>query len=428
VRLRMALYTRRGVAYAHRLKQVAENLPMSEPTGRRINPPLIVAFAVFIVMAAPVGILNVVWEPIAGDYLQPFESLGVLLSMYTLGRLIGTFGAGRMIVRFGLFRVLAAGTLISAGGLAGYVLSDTWPLMLMSAFMLALGWGSVDISMNVYIAANHRPGMIAFLHASYGVGLTIGPVIAALVISTLGGSWRLSYFAVLIGLLALLAWIVAIRAQWVLPHAELSADGRTPVKAPGPWATLALPLMGGWIVFAFVYGGIEVGTGQLATTLLTEARGLDAATASAWISVYWGIFTVGRIIIGIVGSRIRVHVVLIVSMAVAMIGTLLLMLPGVTWALPGLLLTGAGLAAIFPTVVGSLPRWFGVNHAPNAIGFTIGVASAGTAVLPGIGAFIAVRLGFESIGAFLVVLVFALGALYSINALRQQSRNMRGVT
>ncbi|MBK9125571.1 MAG: MFS transporter [Chloroflexi bacterium] len=398
---------------------------MPEPIGRRVNPPLIVAFAVFVVMAAPVGILNVAWEPMAGDFAQPFETLGVLLSMYTIGRLIGTFAAGRMIVRFGLFRVLAAGTLVSAIGLAGYVLSGAWPLMLASAFTLALGWGTVDISMNVYIAANHRPGIIAFLHASYGVGLTLGPIIAALFITALDGSWRLSYIVVLVGLLALLGWTVAIRTQWTLPRAELSEDGQTPVKAPGLWATLALPLMVGWIVFAFVYGGIEVGTGQLAGTLLTDSRGLDPATAGTWISVYWGIFTVGRVVIGVIGNRVRVHVVLIASMIVTLIGTVLLMLPGLNLALPGLLLIGAGLAAVFPSVVGSLPRWFGVNHAPNAIGFTIGVASAGTAVLPGIGAFVAARLGFESIGVFLVVLAVSLTALYAVNGFRMFARAHR---
>lgn len=390
----------------------------AHPPARRVNPPLIVAFAVFIVMAAPVGILNVAWEPLAGDFAQPFETLGVLLGMYTLGRLIGTFSAGRMIVRFGLFRALAAGMLVSAAGLAGYVFSGAWPLLLASAFTLALGWGTVDISMNVYIAANHRPGIIAFLHASYGVGLTAGPIIAALFITSLGGSWRWSYVVVLIGLVGLLAWTVAIRAQWTLPPGELAADGQTPVKAPGLGATLALPLMVGWIVFAFVYGGIEVSTGQLASTLLIDSRGLDPATAGTWISLYWGIFTVGRVVIGVVGGRMRVHTVLIASMVVTLIGTLLLMLPGLSLALPGLLLIGAGLAAVFPSVVGSLPRWFGVNHAPNAIGFTIGVASAGTAVLPGIGAFVAARFGFEVIGMFLVALAVSLTALYTINAAR----------
>ena len=60
------------------------------------------------------------------------------------------------------------------------------------------------------------------------------------------------------------------------------------------------------MAFFFVYGGVELGTGQLANTLLIESRGTcRKVTASSWVSVYWASFTVGRITMGLLALRLR---------------------------------------------------------------------------------------------------------------------------
>jgi fucose permease len=98
--------------------------------------------------------------------------------------------------------------------------------------------------------------------------------------------------------------------------------------------------------------------------------------------------------------------------AFAAVGALLLALPGLNLALPGLLLTGIALAGVFPTLISAIPQRFGLDHAPNVIGFTLASANVGIAILPGLGAFIAARAGFETIGVFIVAMAVLLFASY----------------
>ena len=44
---------------------------------------------------------------------------------------------------------------------------------------------------------------------------------------------------------------------------------------------------------------MEVGVGQWSATLLIEGRGINVETAGRWVGVYWGAFTVGRILFGL---------------------------------------------------------------------------------------------------------------------------------
>ncbi len=404
------------------------------------NAPLVIAFMLFIALAIPSSILNLAWEYMHAELGQSYDALGVLLLFFTAGRILSTFFAGRALARLGMWRSVILGMTLVLLGLFGMLLSPSWPVLLAANFASAYGWGMMDIGVNLYIAARRWKGIINFLHASYGIGLTLGPLLVTLVVVRLGYNWRWSYLAPL--LIMLLLWILTLvsRDQWVLPgegesegqitdaamlaQAE-NADPKTEdpaiaAAAKGSHsgasirATLLLPIMGPWLLFALIYAGFEVGTGQLSSDLLIKSRGLDAETASTWISLYWAAFTGGRFLSGFVAGRVSERAQILVYTAFAAIGALLLARPGLDLALPGLLLTGVALAGVFPTLISVIPQRFGLDHAPNIIGFTLASANVGIAILPGLGAFIAARAGFESIGLFIVAMAVLLIASYGL--------------
>lgn len=404
------------------------------------NAPLVIAFMLFIALAIPSSILNLAWEYMHAELGQSYDALGVLLLFFTAGRILSTFFAGRALARLGMWRSVILGMTLVLFGLFGMLLSPSWPVLLAANFASAYGWGMMDIGVNLYIAARRWKGIINFLHASYGIGLTLGPLLVTLVVVRLGYNWRWSYLAPL--LIMLLLWILTLvsRDQWVLPgegesegqitdaamlaQAE-NADPKTEdpaitAAAKGSHsgasirATLLLPIMGPWLLFALIYAGFEVGTGQLSSDLLIKSRGLDAETASTWISLYWAAFTGGRFLSGFVAGRVSERAQILVYTAFAAIGALLLARPGLDLALPGLLLTGVALAGVFPTLISVIPQRFGLDHAPNIIGFTLASANVGIAILPGLGAFIAARAGFESIGLFIVAMAVLLIASYGL--------------
>ena len=420
---------------------------LSRATG---NAPLVIAFMLFIALAIPNSILNLAWEYMHTELGQSYDALGVLLLFFTAGRILSTFFAGRALARLGMWRSVILGMTLVLLGLLGMTLSPSWPVLLIANFVSAYGWGMMDIGINLYIAARRWKGIINFLHASYGIGLTLGPLLVTLVVVRLGYNWRWSYVVPLLIMFVLWVLTIVSRKQWVLPANEgerengrgeseeqreewitdtallaqaENADMKTEdpaITAASPSSsigasirsTLLLPIMGPWLLFALLYAGFEVGTGQLSSDLLIKSRGLDAETASTWISLYWAAFTGGRFLSGFIAGRVTERAQILAYTGFAVVGAILLALPGLNLALPGLLLTGVSLAGIFPTLISVIPQRFGLDHAPNAIGFTLASANAGIAILPGFGAFIAARAGFEAIGPFIVAMGLLLISSY----------------
>ena len=91
-----------------------------------------------------------------------------------------------------------------------------------------------------------------------------------------------------------------------------------------------------------------------------------------------------------------------------MIGTILGALliwwnPIIEVSFAGLAVMGFALAAVFPTLVSVTPDRVGVIHTPNAIGFQIGFAGLGAAILVGVAGVLAESSGRGVIAPFLVI-------------------------
>ncbi len=165
----------------------------------------------------------------------------------------------------------------------------------------------------------------------------------------------------------------------------------------------------------FLYGGIEIGTGQLANTLFVEGRQLSQNTAGLWLSLYWGSFTVGRIFLGWIALRMRDTTLLRSSMLLAVFGALLL-----TWNLTatmgliGLTCIGLGLSGIFPTLISLTPHRVGRRFSIQTIGFQIGSAGLGASILPGLIGLLADNFSLEWIAIGILLNTILLVTIYEI--------------
>ena len=67
------------------------------------------------------------------------------------------------------------------------------------------------------------------------------------------------------------------------------------------------------------------------------------------------------------------------------------------------MLIGAGLAPMFPIMISQTPSRVGRQHAPNAIGFQIGFAGTGAAILPFASGLLTDQFGLEIISRLLLI-------------------------
>lgn len=385
-----------------------------------------IAYAAILIISMSPSALGVAWIHIRESYQLTLDSLGVLLLSVTLGRLAISLTSGRMIGYFGIGRLLFAGSLVMIVGLAGHWYAPTWAWLIAASFVRGAGNAMIDLVLNTFVAEHYPSSRMNWLHAFSGVGLTLGPLLMAFVVSSAGLSWHIGYAAMIVPLLFIAAAFARTVPEWERgrPRRRLSANS-TGAQTARAQETLSIPLVWLSMLLFFVYAGGEVGTGQLTSTLFVEGRAVDEQVVGYWITFFWASFTIGRFFFGFVVDRVNPRVMLRATMGGTVIGALLLCLDlGAMVDFGSLALMGFTLAPAYPTLTSLTPARIGLRHSANAIGFQGGASGMGVSLLLALAGGLAERLGVEVIDLFLFAIVFA---TFLLNEIIIHSESRRAV-
>ncbi|MBO4209982.1 MFS transporter [Micromonospora echinofusca] len=395
---------------------------MSHPVPAPRAGLLLLAYLAFVSLGLPDGLLGVGWPSIRADLGVPTAAVGFVLTAGTTGYLLSSVAAGFTISRLGVGWLLAGSTVLAATALTGYALSPVLAVMVGCALLLGLGSGAIDSGLNAYAAGAFGPRHMNWLHAFFGLGVALGPLIMTGALS-LGLAWRWGYAAVAAAqLLLATAFALTVRA-WVRPA---PATGGGPAHSPAPpvgpvqiSATLRLPAVWLGVVAFALYVAIEAGAGLWAFLLLTEGRGMAATVAGLCVSGYWGSLFAGRVVQGVLAERLGTARIMWGSLVGMVLGAVLVALPAPAWvAVLGLGVVGFAAAPVFPLLTLTTAERVGTAHADRTIGLQIGAAGLGGALLPtGFGVLLS-RTSVEALGPALVVCAVVLLALYAASVRR----------
>ncbi len=369
------------------------------------RPPLtivLIAYVAFIALGLFDGLLGVAWPAMRATFDLPLDALGLLLMVSAIGHILASFGNGRFIQLTSIATLLILAQILRGGSLFFQAVAPSWLLVVVIGLIGSLGVGVLDSSLNTYAAARFRPRLLNWLHASFAVGASLGSLLmtALLGIELLNeaGSWRFGFGILAAANLLLAVVFFVTRRQWTLPHQHLPSDSAAQSSITTR-DTLKLPIVWVSILTLFLYTGLEISVGRWVFTLAVDSRGLTETTAGVWTTLYWGSFTVGRIILGFIETNTERLVRLMLLLVTLGAGTFALNLSE-TMSLVGLLLIGFGLAPVFPALIALTPQRINPEHAPNAIGFQVGAAGTGAAVLPGIAGVLGHKINLELMALF----------------------------
>lgn len=378
---------------------------MKKPLGL-----LALSVATFVMLGMPKSAFGIAWPSVAGDFTRSIGDLGLVITVYVVGYFVSSAATGGLSRRYQMGPPLMVAAVLATVSLIGYAAAPNWVWLLVAAGGLGLAGGVIDAGVNAVIAVRHGARAMGMLHAGFGVGATLGPLMMTTLIET-NSSWRLGFVMLAVGQGALALLYVRTRTGWDVSVDLLDAAPARPGRKGIMLGTLA--------VFA-LYSGVEIGTGQWAYSLLTESRGVSTAAAGLATAAFWAALTVSRLGLGLVGHRVPIHRLLGGSSLLVLVGVVALWLDPVAWAGPaGLVVMGFALGPIFPLQTTLTPSRVGVAYTPTAVGYQLAAATAGAAVIPGGLGFLVSRYGLEVIGGVLVVTaVLLVGA---IEALRRSS-------
>jgi fucose permease len=321
-------------------------------------------FAVFLLLGIVVASYGPSIPHITERFHVTVSVAGLIVSANFLGEVIGLLALGLTHARWRLGERLTAGTLIFGVGLLAAAAAPTWPLVLVAVFLLGIGAGGLVVLVNLFYATRYgrrSPAMLGLVNTSYGVGTFLGPALVAL---TRGFS---SVFAV-VGVGVLVCVVFLRRAV---------EENATPEAAPPVRNARTLSLVATFALLLLIYEGLEAGVGTWEATDLISL-GWSAQFAAAATSVYWGAFTIGRVLtapLAVRWSPQRLLVPAFVISALLLLGIRANLAPPLLFALVGLCA-----APVFPVAVSWMTRV--VPNAATLTTYAILGAVIGSALLP----------------------------------------------
>lgn len=371
-----------------------------------------VSFIAFIGLGLQAGLIGLSWPSIQVEFNQPLEAVGVLLFSTTFGYLTSSFVSGALAHRIGYARLFIGGSVLFAAGAFGFAFSPAWPLLALAGVISGLGSGSIDGGLNGYSAVYFNARVINWMHASFGVGITIAPLMMTAILTSL--SWRVGYAATGVFLLIVLGLLLRSRNVWGWPPEPAQTAGE---KHTGSVLnTMKSPLVWLSVLLFLIYAGVESTPGQWTYQLFSETRGVSTEAAGFWVSFYWFSFTLGRIAFGFAGNRWAPAVVLRWTIVGLIIGAALYWLSpfGNAGGVLGLGVMGFAQAPMFPFLVLNTPLLLGKARASHSIGFQVAGAGMGFAVFPSIAGILAAQYGIETVAPFVFAFAVVLLVLYEL--------------
>lgn len=373
---------------------------------------LTLSFAAFILIGLNDGVIGVLLPSIIAHYQISTATVGLLFPASSIGYLCAAFNSGYLLERLGRRGFLALG---AAAWIVGMLVFATLPpflTLLPALFAVGFGVAIIDAGLNAYIAGLPRgTTLLNYLHAFYGVGALLGPLLATFMLTSVFG-WNATYYALALGVGAALLGFV-LRFERRLPsalstHEEGARAGKGLLRA-----TLRSPLIWLCAMFLLVYVGVEVSLGAWSYTLLTVSRHIPTLLAGWIVSGYWLGLTLGRFILARVVERVGPRRAIQWLTGGVVVGIVLVWVaPGSALAAVGLWLVGFSLGPIFPSVIAVISAVTSARLRQSAIGFAASLGSMGGAFFPWIAANLAQRLGLWSLLPYAATLTLVMLGLW----------------
>ena len=364
---------------------------------------LIVIYAAFISLGLPDSLLGVAWPVAQKEFGASLGDAGIISMVISVGTVVSSLFSSKLLKRFGVGKVTAVSVLMTALALLGFSFVPAFVFMILLAIPLGLGAGAVDSGLNEYVAEHYESRHMSWLHCFWGVGAMAGPLIMSQYMS-LGVDWRMGYLTVAIIQFVLVAVLIATLPLWnkvaektSQKKQEADANGENPGE-PEREADLDPPIASGKggflgplkikgakvaLISFFLYCGVEMTLGLWGSSFLITEKGIDAAAAAQWVSLYWGGLTAGRLVSGFLAIRFNNQQMIRIGELTVLLGVVCLLLPLPQFVcLIGFILVGAGCAPIYPCMLHETPVRFGKEDAQSMMGFQMAVCYTGSTLLP----------------------------------------------
>ena len=373
---------------------------------------LFIIYLVFISLGLPDTAFGSAWPSIYPDFEVPVSYASILTIIVPICTIISSLNSDKLTRKFGTGKVTLVSVLLSAIGLLGYSICSEFWMLCIFAIPYGLGAGGIDSSINNYAANNYSSKHMNWLHAMWGIGATIGPILMGYTLSN-GKTWNDGYL-----LLGIIQSILVLFLFFTLPLWKKGKSSDTE-GIQGEALTIKQTLMvkGALTLLLcfFCYSAVEQTIMLWCGSYLVLHLNISEEIAASFSSLFVVGMTIGRIISGFISIKLNEKKMIRLGSIFIIIGLILMILDlGNIVSFVGICLLGLGCAPIYPSIVHSIPVYFGKDKSQAIIGVQMAFAYLGIVLMPSLFGIIVEFVGIYFLSIYLLIFAILMIVLHEI--------------
>ena len=371
---------------------------------------LVIIYLSFISLGLPDALLGSAWPTMYVEFGVPVSFAGIISMIISVGTIASSLASDWITRKLGTGKVTAISVAITAVALFGFSVTESFWLLCLWAIPYGLGAGSIDASLNNYVALHYASRHMSWLHCMWGVGASIGPYIMGFVLS---GGLHFSMGYRTIGLLQLLLTAVLFLSLRLWKGRTVSTGETVEAKALSLPQILRIPGAKEVLITFFCYCALEQTAGLWAASYLALYKGVPTETAAFFGSLFYIGITVGRALNGFLTMKFSDTQLIRLGAGVIGLGVAAMLLPmGEAVSLAGLILIGLGCAPIYPCVIHSTPVHFGPERSQALIGVQMASAYVGSLLAPPVFGLIANHITVALLPVYLLAILVLMALMH----------------
>ena len=276
--------------------------------------------------------------------------------------------------------------------LVGYipvVCAAPFPVVVLCFFLIGFGMSITVALANIFCGGLRRgTAALGVVHGCYGIGGTIGPLVATAIVTVAKSVWQ-RYYIITLGL-AVVNAVFAAWAFWQYEEESSSGqaltqreDGQHSMEVLGMFSALKLRMVLLGAIFIFAYQGAEVSISGWVISFLITTRHGEPASVGYVTGGFWAGITLGRFLLSApahrVGEKVFVYGVVI---GAAVFQALVWSVPNVIGDAISVAIVGLLLGPVYPCAAAVFMRGMNRKEKVSGIGVISAFGSSGGAVAP----------------------------------------------
>ncbi len=385
---------------------------------------LVIIYISFISLGLPDSLLGSAWPSIYPELKVPVSYAGIISMIIALGTIVSSLQSDRLTRKLGTGKVTAVSVGMTAAALFGFSVSHSFWMLCLWAVPYGLGAGSVDASLNNYVALHYESRHMSWLHCMWGVGATIGPYIMGFAL-TGGMTWNGGYRIISMIQIVLTILLVVSLPLWKGKNSSGSSSENSQAQpsALSIRNILRIPGAKEVMVCFFCYCAVEQTAALWASSYLTLYKGVPAETAARFAGMFFIGITVGRALSGFITMKLNDVQMIRLGQGLIGAGVLIMLLPlGAGASLAGLIIIGLGCAPIYPCIIHSTPDRFGADRSQAIIGVQMASAYVGTCLMPPLFGLIANHVSVSLFPVYMLVILVLMTVMHELLTKKTMSR------